>query len=636
MIKNIFLVTTKIEEESILFKELLEHIKFHYKIECKVVHYNQLITDYTESSIAILYIGDAEIKHFIKNHLDSDLRIGILPLQSNQKAQISYGISTDVHEALDDIINSTTTSKVDLLLCNNEPVFTNIIIGDVLELNSTKLDELSIIDKIKSLIKNIKNLEFKEFTLTTAKDQSVSTAATGIMILEHNSKKIKNNLIDDDLSLHDGQLNAFVLAPKSILSYIYYIFIMFFYNRFTISTLPKSIGIIKTSKLYIRSSKAIDYKIDGSMLSSKSLELEVKKDGINIILGKEIQNTHNSILNQALDDKESIKVQYLPKGDTKISLLSQKLPFFKNADEEDFKELFLSLKESAKFSSIFFVLMVLSTLLATTGLFQSSAPVIIGAMILAPLMSPIVSLAMGVVRADTSMLKSSSITLWLGIATAILVSCIYTYFMPLSSITSEIQSRLNPNILDLMVAIISGIAGAYANSKSEVAKSLAGVAIAVALVPPLSVTGIGIGWGNIDVIYGSFLLFVTNLVGITLAASLTFIILGYAPVTRAKKGLLYTTIIMSIVTIPLFASFTKLIEHNNILNSLKTEYIINDKKIEIIYHDIDISHKKPLLSIETNSNDILNKDDLKILKKKIAKSIDKDILLKVRSNIIVQ
>ncbi len=214
--------------------------------------------------------------------------------------------------------------------------------------------------------------------------------------------------------------------------------------------------------------------------------------------------------------------------------------------------------------------MLLSTLLATTGLFANSAPVIIGAMILAPLMAPIISLSMGVIRTDKYLLFKSIRTLSIGIFMALLFSSIYTLFIPLEQITAEMQGRLHPNLLDLLVAIFSGIAGAYATAKEEVAKSLAGVAIAVALVPPLSVTGIGIGLGNIDVIYGSFLLFLTNLVGITLSAALTFIVLGFAPLKKAKKGVFYTSIIMTIIAIPLVLSFLKVVDRNKYFEDLNS------------------------------------------------------------------
>lgn len=211
------------------------------------------------------------------------------------------------------------------------------------------------------------------------------------------------------------------------------------------------------------------------------------------------------------------------------------------------------------------------------------------------------------------------------------------YDTPLNTLTDEMRGRLNPNVLDLIVAVISGIAGAYANSKSEVAKSLAGVAIAVALVPPLSVTGIGIGWGDLDIVYGSFLLFITNLVGITLAASITFIILGYAPLHRAKKGIIYTTVILAVITIPLIISFYKLIEQNNILSTLNNSYYFIDKKaVQVDVIDVDISKKLPNITIITRSEEVLDKKDYGRLKKEIEKELSQKIILNISSKTVIR
>lgn len=312
-------------------------------------------------------------------------------------------------------------------------------------------------------------------------------------------------------------------------------------------------------------------------------------------------------------------------------LIGEALPFLPRASEEEFKELFIGLRQSAKVSSAYLTLMILSTLLATTGLFQSSTPVIIGAMILAPLMAPIISFAMGVVRGERELLQESAATLLIGIATALAFSCLYTYLMPLSLLTPEMSSRLNPNILDLMVAIISGIAGAYAYAKAEVAKSLAGVAIAVALIPPLSVVGIGIGWGDTQIIYGSFLLFMTNLAGITLSAALTFLIMGFTPVKRATKGIMLTSLFLVIVTIPLIISFGKLVEQNRIFRELKSfEHLFyQSRAISISTISVDLSREMPVIYVKARSASVLKEEELKEIKSQISTLLGRPITLEI-------
>ncbi|MCF6253156.1 MAG: DUF389 domain-containing protein, partial [Thiomicrorhabdus sp.] len=141
--------------------------------------------------------------------------------------------------------------------------------------------------------------------------------------------------------------------------------------------------------------------------------------------------------------------------------------------------------------------------------------------------------------------------------------------VPLHTINSEIGARLSPTLLDLGVAIISGIAAAYASARSEVAKSLAGVAIAVALVPPLAVTGIGIGWLDWQVFSGAFLLFITNLMGIVLAAAATFLIMGFSPFYLAKKGLLVLSLLVVMVSVPLVLSYNTMVTEQGIIYTLE-------------------------------------------------------------------
>ena len=635
MIKKVIIVRSNDVEISPEFQSLVEHIKIHYKVDVSLVHYKNILETQSEVTLALLYLDDMKIKVFLKNHLYKKIQIGFIPTDDSTRALASYGISKDIYNALDEAMDRNHLSCVDILLCNGEVVFTNVVVGDVHGLNYEHIERQTILTKIRNFYINLKNLAFKEYRLTTAKEKVIQTAATGLMILEHNARSGKYNVVNEDISLHDGKLNAFVISPTSIFSYIYYLLTVAFYTKLSSNSLPKTLGFIKTSKLDIKSNNPMDFMVDSSLMSAKEINLEVLKESLNISIGKGVvERVSNKV--KIEDEKEIVKAQFLPKGEMKDLLLNESVPLFKKASAEDFKELFLVIKENAKLSSTFIVLMVLSTLLATTGLFQNSAPVIIGAMILAPLMSPIISLSMGVVRGESFLITRSLKTLTYGVLTALIFSSIYTYLMPLNVLTDEMRGRLNPNILDLMVAIISGIAGAYANSKSEVTKSLAGVAIAVALVPPLSVIGIGIGWGDFGITYGSFLLFLTNLVGITLAASITFLVLGYAPIHRAKKGIVYTSLILAAVTIPLIISFDKAIEQNNIIAELNDAiYIENNKEIKLHILQVNLNKDVPEIFLQTSSDVVLDNDDLRLLKADIEKLLEQKVFLNISTNTII-
>jgi uncharacterized hydrophobic protein (TIGR00271 family) len=275
------------------------------------------------------------------------------------------------------------------------------------------------------------------------------------------------------------------------------------------------------------------------------------------------------------------------------------------------------------------VMMILSTLIATFGLFANSSPVIIGAMILAPVIAPIVSFSMGMVRYDVPMLKESFITITAGTLVSLAVAAGVSLVIPLELLTSEIEARLSPTLLDMGIAVSSGIAAAYAHANEGIAKSLAGVAIAVALVPPLAVAGIGVGWWDWEVFSGAILLYATNLAGIILFGGLTFLLLGFAPFKRAKMGLVYTLIIAVLVAVPLSLSFDRIMQEANITRTLEGATIKN-----VVVRDVRIRFSSPLVvSLRLVGPEALEAEKIEAIKKEIEEKIGQPVLLEVVSAI---
>ncbi len=184
----------------------------------------------------------------------------------------------------------------------------------------------------------------------------------------------------------------------------------------------------------------------------------------------------------------------------------------------------------------FFILILLSAGIATYGLLQNSGAVIIGAMLVAPLMSPIVAIAMSMIRGDVRYLGVAAQATAQGVLLAIAVGAALTFFSPIKAPTNEIMGRTHPNLLDLSIAFLSGAAGAYAMSRKSIASALPGVSIAVALVPPLAVVGYGFAVADLDIAFGALLLFFTNLIAIVLAASLVFIALDFLTTEKQTWG----------------------------------------------------------------------------------------------------
>jgi len=185
------------------------------------------------------------------------------------------------------------------------------------------------------------------------------------------------------------------------------------------------------------------------------------------------------------------------------------------------------------------IMLMLSVAIATFAIMQDSTAVVIGAMLIAPLMVPILGMAAAIVNAWRGRLVKSLALVSAGVGAAILLAFAIGQWIPVIvplDVNSQVVSRVSPNMLDMLIALAAGAAGAYANVDKRVSDSIAGVAIAVALVPPLGVVGLTLEAGMFDDAFGAFLLFLTNFVSIILAATLVFFLTGFAPFQRLREN----------------------------------------------------------------------------------------------------
>ena len=179
----------------------------------------------------------------------------------------------------------------------------------------------------------------------------------------------------------------------------------------------------------------------------------------------------------------------------------------------------------------FIVMMVLSASLASQGLLQDSTAVVIGAMLVAPLMGPLVGAGLGLVQANPKLFRSSLGVTALGLALGLVVSLGFGTINPGFEPSMEMHARGQPDLFDLGIAFASGMVAAYAMGRPNVAGTLAGVAIAAALLPPLAVVGIALTNEHPVLAGYAAILLVTNVVAITLGGALVFWVLG---VRRAR------------------------------------------------------------------------------------------------------
>lgn len=259
-------------------------------------------------------------------------------------------------------------------------------------------------------------------------------------------------------------------------------------------------------------------------------------------------------------------------------------------------EVRINMRTSAQPDFDYFVLVVLASMIATLGLLTNSAAVIIGAMLVAPLMSPIIGLGLGSLIGDEHLLKNSVSAILRGAVIAVGIAIILTLvnvslpFITLHDLPSEVLARTHPTPIDLLIALAGGLAAAFALATPSISAALPGVAIATALMPPLGTVGIGIAMGRWDVAGGALLLFTTNAVTIAFASMLVFWVLGFSPSQqngkRVPRSLALSAMVTVLMLLPLSylsISFFQEASYNRNIDTVVSEEV---EKREAVLNDL--------------------------------------------------
>ena len=311
----------------------------------------------------------------------------------------------------------------------------------------------------------------------------------------------------------------------------------------------------------------------------------------------------------------------------------------------------------------YFLMLFLSTIIATFGLISNSAPAIIGAMIIAPLMAPVISFSFGINNSNWVLASRSMLTILSGTLIVIGLSFLCTWALGLRITESEILNRTSPTLLDLGIAMAAGAAAAFSYTRKSILNSIAGVAIAVALLPPLAVTGIGLAYGimeysetglslaelgaytgSIGIAEGSFLLFLINLVGIILVSCITLLTQGFGHWRKAIISLLIVCLVIAPFVNPLQNALKRLFIKSTVLEMVvklpeKYPQIFNKRgRIDAINvdYDEDIIYVE-LEGVTPRQKPELTEAQLKeawkamanVFQKKLKKKIDADIIVEV-------
>ena len=289
----------------------------------------------------------------------------------------------------------------------------------------------------------------------------------------------------------------------------------------------------------------------------------------------------------------------------------------------------------------YFLTLTLANLIALSGLITNSSPVIIGAMLISPLMGPLLSIGFAFNTGAHTIWQKSVKKIVVSVALTVGVAAAATFLSPLKEITSEILSRTRPNLYDLIIAFLAGSAGAAALcTKKNYLTVVPGVAIATAVIPPLSVAGFGIGVMNANLFLGGFLLFFTNFVAIIIATAVVFFVHGFRPkmitetdLTRLKHRMAYLGTILLLISIPLIytlhASIVEVRLRSGLSAVLKKNFD-RERKSRLTAFDYA---KKPdgtvAINAVINVIEYLSEDDITKAEQEIDKEVDPKARLSV-------
>ena len=229
---------------------------------------------------------------------------------------------------------------------------------------------------------------------------------------------------------------------------------------------------------------------------------------------------------------------------------------FSQVDVVYIRKLDRELCHDATWNLNYIILTISSCLIATFGLISNSTAVIIGAMLVAPLMLPLRALAFGALEGDFSLFKRAFLSILGATILALSLSYIAGDAANIPQFGSEVLSRTQPNLVDLGIAVVAGSISSFAKVRKGISDVIAGTAIAVALMPPLCVVGLALSQQQLSFAKGAFILYLTNLLGITLSCMIVFILAGY---TRINHALGWTLALTGILVLPLGASFIRLV-----------------------------------------------------------------------------
>ncbi|PIT90173.1 MAG: hypothetical protein COU22_03640 [Candidatus Komeilibacteria bacterium CG10_big_fil_rev_8_21_14_0_10_41_13] len=303
--------------------------------------------------------------------------------------------------------------------------------------------------------------------------------------------------------------------------------------------------------------------------------------------------------------------------------------------EERHQKVLAQIKESAKPDLDFFVLTIFAAVIITLGLILNNSSVVIGGMLMAPLVWPILAFALAMVKGSLRLFQDSLWTLVKATLSILLVAYVIGLFSPFNDFGVEVISRTQPTLLELVIALASGFVAAFVISYPGLGSFIAGVVIASAIVPPLCVTALSFAENNLTQAGGSFLLFVANLIAMVLSAALFLSLAKFKPLAgeasteRRKSQMIWSLAFLIVIAIPLGIITKNIMQMGKQIAVVREVITAQVRNSEI--SDVSINSKNNVLLIEVilRASNNLSSKQMDILSNKLAEDLNASVNLQI-------
>ncbi|MBF2707166.1 TIGR00341 family protein [Flavobacterium soyangense] len=306
--------------------------------------------------------------------------------------------------------------------------------------------------------------------------------------------------------------------------------------------------------------------------------------------------------------------------------------------EENKQKVLETVKSNISFRGSNLWILACAIVVASIGLNVNSTAVIIGAMLISPLMGPIIGAGFGLGIYDFALLKKSLKNLLIATIVGLIVSTMYFYLSPFKETQSELLSRTSPNIYDLLIAFFGGLVGVIAITRIEKGNPIPGVAIATALMPPLCTAGYGLAIGNLKFFFGALFLYAINCVFIGISTFLIVKYLKYPAVKQVndkrQKQVKYGISILIVALMLPSIYFAYMLYNQKQYNQKIDLFIKNEfenKGYTVLYKKVDLNKSPKKIELAFLSKK-LNKEDIKMLNQTLNDNYIKNAVLKIRQD----